>query len=497
MKKTLIAVLIASLPAAAMADSTGDEIKLLKAQLKALQQKMDALEKKSAAAPAAYASANEGDDDNAPAHLTKGELAQLKQNQANAQLKVDSLQQAATEGPLAGLSVTGYLDPTYVYNRNANSSSFRFANHTSTGAYTYDDSSFGDVYLDIKKTFGVGPTAPNAEITIMPNRGNGSSLLTNNSGGIGNNIINTAQINFPVTDTTTLVGGLITAFGGYELQQSNQMLTLTHGLLYDFSDPGAYVGAGFNYTKGSYAWKFFVGNEQYRTKGATVATSATSNKSNNTPTATARVDYTWSSALDLGLSVNAGRQTLPAGATAGTFGYQGSTTSPFSNYFFTEADASYTLADVQYNAELDYGTQKRAAWNGGDARWYGLSLLAHRKWSTGMLGRMGGTVRYDYLNDSRNGGGGGGVVLGANGRDGNNGFGIDPTCVANSTVGGLDCKGANRQALTADLLFYPTDQLTLKMEYRHDWANNAVFLKNNGTAKKNNDILGAQMVYSF
>ncbi|XLM22700.1 DUF3138 family protein, partial [Chromobacterium piscinae] len=77
--------------------------------------------------------------------------------------------------------------------------------------------------------------------------------------------------------------------------------------------------------------------------------------------------------------------------------------------FFTEADASYTLGDIQYNAELDYGQQQKAAWNGGNAQWYGASLLGHRKWMTDSLGKMGATLRYDYLNNSKNGGGGGGV----------------------------------------------------------------------------------------
>ncbi|SCK27977.1 DUF3138 family protein, partial [Vogesella sp. LIG4] len=490
MKKALIAAIIASLPAAAFADSTADQIKLLQEQLKALQQKVTELEQ-AKAAPAANAGE---DDDNAPARLTQGELQEMKQSQANTKMKVDALSQASDEGPLAGLSITGYLDPVYMYNRNAGSSSFNFVNHSST--YAYDNSSFGDVYLDIKKTFGVGPMAPSIEFSLLPNRGNGNTLLSNDGGSIGNNPINTAQINLPLNESTTFVAGLIPSFGGYEYQQSNQMLTLTHNLLYDFSDPGSYVGAGANYSTGNWAWRFFVGNEQYRTKGASVTDSNDVQHSNKTPTITARADYTWSSALDLGWSVNAGRQTLltPTDSSTGKpncasgntgFGAQCTASSPYSNYYFTEVDATYTLADTQYNAELDYGVQKKAAWNGGDARWYGLSLLAHRKFSTELFGRMGVTARYDYLNNSKNGGGGGGIVLDStSGMDGYNGFGIDPTCLANSANSGFDCKGANRQDIALDLLFYPTDQVTVKMEYRHDWANQGVFQKADGSASK-------------
>ena len=179
-----------------------------------------------------------------------------------------------------------------MYNRAAGTSSFLFANHEN--AYNYFNSTFGDLYLDIKKTFGVGPMAPSAEITLMPNRGNGITLLQNSRGSITDNLLNTAVINVPITAETTLVAGLIPSFG--EVQQSNQMLTLTHNLLYDFSDPGSYVGIGANYTKGNWAWKFFLGNEQYRTYGSVTQKGVNAlgdpiTTSNKVPTFTARADY--------------------------------------------------------------------------------------------------------------------------------------------------------------------------------------------------------------
>ncbi|MBA5828095.1 DUF3138 family protein, partial [Escherichia coli] len=60
-----------------------------------------------AAAPAA---------DSTPA-FTNDDLQQMREQIANASLKVDSLQEAATTGPLAGLSITGYVDPVYLFNR--------------------------------------------------------------------------------------------------------------------------------------------------------------------------------------------------------------------------------------------------------------------------------------------------------------------------------------------------------------------------------------------
>jgi hypothetical protein len=301
---------------------------------------------------------------------------------------------------------------------------------------------------------------------------------------------------------------LIPSFGGYEVQQSNQMLTLTHNLLYDFSDPGSYVGIGANYTVGNWAWKFFLGNEQYRTFGAVTQTGTNAlgdpiTTSNKIPTFTARTDYTWSSALDIGGSFNIGRQTLPSSIDANgavSYGVGGQSPSSGGTFFFTEADLTYTLADVQYNAELDYGQQQNAAYNGGQAQWYGLSLLAHRKFNLPVVGRMGATVRYDLLVDSKNGGGGGGIALNGNGMDTANGFGIGADCLANSQANGglgFECKGATRQDVSLDLLFYPTQQITVKVEYRHDWANKQVFLKNDGSYGKSNDLLATQFIYSF
>ncbi|WP_211621433.1 DUF3138 family protein, partial [Paraburkholderia domus] len=170
MRKKLICLLVAgSLPGMAMADATSDQIKALQAQLNALQKEVKQLRSEVATKPKAAAVAapapapavaeapvdiSSPDYGKARATLTNDQVDTMKQQLANQQLKVDSLVDAQNTGPLAGLSVTGYIDPTYIYNRAASSSSFLFANHESS--YNYFNSTFGDVYLDIKKTFGVG-----------------------------------------------------------------------------------------------------------------------------------------------------------------------------------------------------------------------------------------------------------------------------------------------------------------------------------------------------
>lgn len=190
-KKMLCALIAGALPGLAAANSSADEIRTLQQQIAVLQRQMSALQSQLGAKPltvpvasnatnASNAATGAAVDPSAPGYgqapavLTNDDVSEIRQQVANQQLKVDSLTDAARTGPIAGLSVTGYLDPTYVVNRGAGTSSFQFANHES--AYTYYNSTFGDVFLDIKKTFGVGPTAPSAEITLMPNRGAGLSM---------------------------------------------------------------------------------------------------------------------------------------------------------------------------------------------------------------------------------------------------------------------------------------------------------------------------------
>jgi hypothetical protein len=526
MKKKLVCLMVAStLPGLAAADTTQDQIKALQAELHALRKEVKQLRAQTpvnsapivpaaslpaqAAAPAVDTSAP--DYGKAQAALTNDDVTEMKQQIAGQQLKLDTLYDASTTGPIAGLSITGYLDPTYIYNRGLGSSSFLFANHENV--YQYFNSSFGDLYLDIKKTFGVGPTAPSAEFSLMPNRGNGITQLMNEHGSQSSNILNTAFMTVPVSATTTVTAGLMPSFGGYEVQRSDQMLTLTHNLLYDFSDPGSYVGVGMSYMGegSSWIWKFMLGNEQFRTSGAQLQTGTNAlgdpvTTSNRVPSVTARVDYLWSGALDIGGSVNIGRQSLMQGLDAsgnalpGVYGVGGQATSPFGVYLFGEADLTYTTSDSQYNAEFDYGQQQRAAYNGGQAQWYGLSLLANRKFRLPVLGRVGVTGRYDVLVNSKNGGGASSIVLNGNGMDPYNGMGIGSSCLATSKANGgygFDCKGAIRQDVALDLLFYPTQQVTVKVEYRHDWSTQDNFLHSDGSYSKSNDLLGAQLIYAF
>ena len=155
---------------------------------------------------------------------------------------------------------------------------------------------------------------------------------------------------------------------------------------------------------------------------------------------------------------------------------------------------------MQYNAELDYGQQQNAAYNGGQAQWYGLSLLAHRKFNLPAVGRMGATLRYDLLVDSKNGGGGGGIALNSNGMDTADGFGIGADCLANSKANGGLASSARapptRTSRSTAVLPDPADHGEGGIPTRLGQPEQ-VFLKNDGSYSKSNDMLATQFIYSF
>jgi hypothetical protein len=479
-------------PTEAQMQAMEARLKAMEARLESMQKALDAAGAAGAAGAAAAAPAGGwGQGPNAPARLTQGEADTLKQKVAKQELQLGELYEASRSGPLAGLSITGYVDPSYVYNRNAGTSSFLFL--SGGDPYTYDASSVGDLYIKFKKTFGEGTYAPNIDITIKPYRGYGA-FTTNSGGSTFGNIFNIALLTVPLDDTTQFTAGYTPSFATYEYQESTITNTMSHGLLYDWSAPGTYMGIGLNKNVGNWYFKTFLGNEEYRSAGAI---SADGKQKNRTPTITGRFDYGVSSALYVGGSVSLGRNSLFDNGD-GTYGYQATGTKAFGNKAYGQIDMTYTTADQVFNAEFDYGRLQNGAWNGEEAVWWGISLLGHQKWSTESLGRIGGTVRLDYLNNSRNGGGGGGIYLGGGGGvDGANGFGIGQDCFANSVDNGKECKGANRTAVTFAFLMYPTEQITLKAEYRRDFATERVFARGNGLFVKDNDVLGMQVVYAF
>lgn len=507
-----LALPLALLAPSALAQTASDaDVKAMQKRIDSLETQLEAMRKllesrlpapasAPAAAPAAAAgAASWGDKPAAPAQLSQSELDDMKRKVARQEMRVNKLYADTYDSPGSGLQITGYIDPTYVVNNDLKTASFQFLNRD---PYTYDNSTNGDIYLRIFKRFGEGPMAPNIDIQIQPARGSGT-FDTASDGSVVASIFQQALMNVPLTDTLSAIAGYTISYAGYEYVESTMTNTVSHNLLYDFTAPANYVGVGLGYIEGPWAIKGFLGNEEYYNIGSRADV-----HSNRTPTLMVRADYTYNSALYLGGSFNVGRSTLygPIEGCETGFGYQCTSNSAYGGKFQMELDMTYLAADVQYNAQIDYGQQKKSAWNGGTATWWGFSALAHRKWSTASLGRMGATVRLDYLNNEKNGGGGSGWYLSnevAPGTDAYNGFGIDPNCWVNdvdtdgNSNNGVNCKGANRWALTTAVLFYPTDQWTLKAEYRYDRANLPVFATRDGPYRKDNNVFSLQTVYAF
>ena len=525
MNKLLLAVpltLALASPGGASAAPTDADMAALKQQIQALEAKLADMAKMmaktqaqpQASAPVAATAA--ADPDAAP--VTQAQFDKLKQQMTKQDLKVGKLMTDAYESAGAGLEITGYIDPTFVANANARTASVHFLNNEET--YGYDTSQNGDVYLKIKKTFGEGSLAPNIQVVINPHRGSGVNNV-NSAGAANPSIFSQAVATVPLNETWAFTTGFAPGVAGYEYQQSNLNNAISHNLLYDFSAPGSMMGAGFNYTSsnGLLSGKVFVGNEESRTAGSDIVRGVTtdawgrlfpSTERNNTPSLMARLDYQVGSTLYVGGSLFVGKKTNYQGdrdvcnidpeATYPGYGYQCANPSAYGQKTYVQFDMTSTNADSIYNLEVDYGTQDGAAWNGGQARWWGVSGTAHKKWLTASLGKVGTTLRLDYMNNETNGGGGGGTYI-AYGFDGLNGFGVDSRCLAqsqNDGNNGTECSGTNRAALTFAFTLYPTEQLTLKSEFRHDWASTDAFNYGDGANQRNtNNIFSLQAVYAF
>ena len=501
--------LACALPAAALAAPSDAELAAMQRRMQAMEARMaqmqaliDQLQQQRAApvAAAAPAASAGGWGDAPPA--SRDEVDALRQKVARQGMKLDRLFTDAYDSPGAGLQVTGYLDPTYVVNYGQRAASFQFLN--GGDRYTYDDSSTGDVFLHISKTFGTGALAPKADLEIAPTRGYGMAN-TNSSGAVVPTIVHVALATVPLDAQWSATAGRAAGFAGYEYYESTLMNTLTHNLLYDFSEAGNMSGIGFNWTNArqDWAWKFFLSNEEYYANGSRGGALP-----NRVPTVAARFDYTASTALYYGGSMMIGRDTLYAtddGCASG-YGYQCTSASAYGSKFSMDLDMSYLGADLSYNAQVDFGEWVHGAWNGGTARWWGASALVHRRWTSPVVGRWGATLRADYLNDAHNGGGSPSLYLGgadAPGTDAQNGFGISPACLAahaDSGAGldlGQSCSGSSRWALTGTLLLMPSDQWTLKAELRYDRASHAVFGTPSGQWRRGNEVFGLQSVYAF
>lgn len=473
-KKSILALSLGVAPMLAHADTTADILR----QLAAVQAKVHQLETQ-LHAQQQQISANEK-----TAHDTASEADHTA-------VKVTGIEDANESAGLKGLKISGMIAPAYVYNRDQQASSFVFLNRSNGSPsafslYNYDNSYFGDTYIDFQKTTEGGTLW---HLTLAPDRGAG--VMVN-----GNSIVNEASVAVPVAHDTKLIAGQIPDWEGYEVPWDNQNKAITHNLLFDFTEMGTYTGVGIDKTVGLWEWKTMLANinsPRYYYGG----------QGGRAPAVVFRADRFWPSDgfEDVGFWALIGKVPNIAVGPSGSPLFPTGTSSAA----MFEIDGSRAEGDWGYYGQFSAGQQTGAAFNGGTARWYGMSALVTRNFTPRLLG----FARFDYLNDSKNGGGlpGGYIDVSGTGNSGTpadsfnsvNGFGPGYVQDAGGNwVMGDPNRGANRYALSLGWNYQLTHSTTLKMEYRYDRSSLNTFYKvSNQGFTKNNSLLAGSVVVSF
>lgn len=455
----LALALLAAFPLGATAQSIDD----LRREQRALKEKVDALEKKLK------------DAEGKPAG--GGMTEQEKQDFNRIAIKTEALEDSQEAMGFRLLKISGQMDPSFIYNKLQRRSGFQFLNKVEDGGYNYDNSYFGMAILDFQKELEGGTKW---RLTLAPNRGVGSVFD-------GNSPVHEASVSIPLSDLQTrFIAGQIPDWSGYEYLQPTLNKLITHNLLFDFTLPTAYTGAGMEIVRGKWIYKGVVANMNKSMR----------DQRERSPVFAYRVDYSRGEFQGFGF---AGTHGKAANFTENIVDGLGEPIPQRdSTVHLFEFDAYFIRGDWTAQAQLSYGMQRKAAISVDpvtgdlrDARWWGISTLAAHKFTP----RFEGIVRMDYLNNRKNGGG----LLGYTASDDRNGIGPGWTDDGTGTWTQNDTeKGTNRFALSMGVGYLFNLNTTLKAEYRMDRATEAVFLDaKNGGYKKTNHLIGLGVVVSF
>ena len=386
-------------------------------------------------------------------------------------VKTEAIEDAREASGLKLLKISGYMDPTFIYNKAQDRAGFQFLNAVGDDGYNYDNSYFGAAVIDFQKETDSGTRW---RLTLAPNRGVGSVFD-------GQSPVHEASVSVPITDLQTrFIAGQIPDWSGYEYLQPTLNKLITHNLLFDFTLPTAYTGAGIEIASGKWLSKAMLANMN--------ASRKTSN--NKAPVFTYRVDYARGEFQGFGFAGVHGK--------AANFRADDGVGNPVTGDAYDlkdtrvdlfEFDAYFIRGDWTVQGQVSLGQQKAAAITADPdtgelraAKWWGLSALAAYKWAP----RFETTARLDYINNKKNGGG----LLGYTFADDRNGVGPD--------LAGDPEIGANRTALTLGASWLYNLNTTFKAEYRLDRANQPVFLVvKDGTYRKSNHLFGASVLVSF
>lgn len=445
--KMLIVALAAAMPwMSANAQTQSDlqkEIATLRAQLQALQQKVEALN----AAPAA------------PAANVVQQVNRLEQ-------RLDLADDEAEKTGFKGLKFNGTIEAGAWYDSQIGSHNFGASSGSTTDDKTY--SGYGMVQIT-KESQGEGV---DWTLRFLP-------------GADAANLVHEASISIPLDKENRLIGGMIPDFQGYEYVFPNANPTLgnqliSHNALYDLAGATQYAGLGMNHSLdgGKYAVKWLIGNVDASTDTGADTTKSYFNGTKNRSVALAyRGDWFINEFAYIGFS-----------------GLHGSVNR---NFRVMAVDGGYTHGDWQFNGQLSSGWMRNAASNGDDAEWTGLSALAGYKATP----RLQLIARADYLFNEKNGGGTY-VALAPTAPDGvtaldNTANGLGPVRNSDGLTTDDANRGANLTRLTLGTNYQINANTQWKMEYRVDQSSGYNFVDTNGVATRQRTRLGTALVLSF
>lgn len=469
-KLSALAVALAfggSLPA--YAAETPDQMKQRIEQLEMQVKRLEALVEKAVAKVDAAAVAT------ADSEEQRAEFNRIR-------VKVEGMEDQREAQGMKDLKISGMIDPTYIYNKARDTAGFNFLSNfdgrDGNDVYAYDNSYFGQAMLQFDKEMDGGTKF---KLVLAPHKSTSSGY---NLGSI----VHEANVSMPLSDgQTRFIAGQYADWSGYEYYFGHQNKLITHNLLFDYTLPSFYTGAGMEVLRGKWDVKALMANMNQ---------SSHPDREKN-PMLTYRVDY--------------------AKGEFNGFGFAGQHGKYLQNRIdMFEVDGYFIRGDLTWQGQIGLGKWKNNAFNGGDAEWSGISNLLAYKFTP----RFEGIARLDYLKNSKNGGGtigtafncldtaaadplapitcpGDGTDMFAG--DYRSGFGPSAqaaTDYANGLTTTID--GANRSTLSLGLNYALMPGVMLKGEFRLDHADIPVFnYVKDGTYKKDNQLFGLSTVVSF
>ncbi|HEV7913882.1 MAG TPA: DUF3138 family protein, partial [Albitalea sp.] len=370
-KLSILAVAIAAAFApVARAQSNADVLK----ELRELRNRVAELEKKLADKAAA----------DKPADKQWGMTPEQVQEFNRIAVKTEALEDSRDAMGLKNLKISGYMDPAFIWNKNQDRAGFQFLNRVDDDGYNYDNSYFGAAAIDFLKETDSGTRW---RLTLAPNRGAGSVFD-------GTSIVHEASVSLPLSDLQTrLIAGQLPDWSGYEYLQPTLNKLITHNLLFDFTLPTAYTGAGFDITSGKWIYKAMLANMNASKK----------QPGQKAPVLTYRVDYARGEFQGFGFAgvhgkaanftENVSQTTLVDvvdgnGSVIGTVPVTEVVPQPDSRVDLFEFDAYFIRGDWTVQGQFSVGRQRHAAITADpttgelrDATWWGLSGLAAYKFT--------------------------------------------------------------------------------------------------------------------